>query len=728
MPRMADSLPKDALSGFLVFLIALPLCIGISLASGFPPMAGIFTAIIGGLLATWISNSELTIKGPAAGLIAIAIAAITEFEKLAPHLGYTEETAKFGAYQLVLGVCVIAALCQIGFGLFRAGVLVEFFPISAVHGMLAAIGIIIISKQVHVLVGVKPVAKEPLELLHEIGHSLMHLNPATTLIGVLSLVILFGMPFVKNPAIRKIPAAMLVLFMAVPLGRFLELQNPLPYQLTQGAFDSMKAGGHEVPAAVLDKLAALKDQRFESSELLSAELTKCLTADELAAHQKLILECAERKATCLGLEYSCGPKFLVDLKPKKKAAANSDSGTSSVSQLPAGVANLVSAVTAPDFHGVLTGTGIKFIIMFALVGSLESLLSAKAIDLLDPWRRKTNFNRELLAVGMANTLSASIGGLPMISEIVRSSANINNGARTRLANFSHGSFLLLFVASLPWLIEMIPLSALAAMLVYTGCRLASPKEFISTYRIGSEQLMIFVATIFLTLATDLLVGVAAGIAVKMVTHYFNGVKPKSFFKLHVDVEARDEKTDVITVHEAAIFSNWIPFKRMLEHIGFEEGKNVMVDLTQTQLVDHTVVEKLHQLHQEFEERGQHFDVIGLEGHRTLSEHPLAARKRGLVPVRRITIYINHLSEKQLLGKLAELGATGFTSSPISGAGRKMLAHHDLTKEDGVRIEVLVTPDVAKRVIGYIDRELLPDPACHVTACVETVMVLRANAL
>ena len=637
MPRLANSFSKDLLSGFLVFLIALPLCLGIALASGFPPIAGIFTAIIGGLLTPWISNSELTIKGPAAGLIAIAIGAITEFKELAPALGYAEN-ADVGAYKLVLGVCFVAAVLQIVFGLVRAGVAVEFFPISAVHGMLAAIGVIIFSKQAHVMLGVKPHAKEPFELLAELPNSLAHLNPEVAIIGVVSLLILFGLPLFKNPMIRRIPAPMLVLLVAVPLGLWFDLEHEHHYPL-------------------------------------------------------------------MGYDFAVGPTFLVRLPD-----------------------SLFGAMVTPDFHGVGTGTGIKFVVMFALVGSLESLLSAKAIDLLDPWRRKTNFSRELLAVGIANTATAAVGGLPMISEIVRSSANINNGARTRAANLFHGSFMLLSVAMLPFLIQKIPLAALAAMLVYTGCRLASFKEFLHTYRIGGEQLVIFVSTIVMTLATDLLIGIAAGIAMKMVIHYFNGVKPKAFFKLHVDIESRDDKTDLVTVHQAAIFSNWIPFKRLLERIGFEEGKNVMVDLTHTQLVDHTVVEKLHQLHQEFEERGQHFEVIGLDGHRTLSNHPLAARKRGLVPVRRITIYIDDPSEKRLLGKLTELGATGFTSSPVSGAGRKLLAHTDLTTEVGVRIEVLVTPEVARRIIAYIDRELLPDPACRVTACVETVMVLRANAL
>lgn len=388
LPRFATSWTKDVVTGFLVFLIALPLCLGIALASDFPPIAGIFAAIIGGLFAPWISNSELTIKGPAAGLIAIAVGAIGEFGPIAKELGYLTPSDPMayqflGAYKLVLGVCVVAAVLQIGFGLFRSGVLVEFFPISVVHGMLAAIGIIIFSKQAHILLGVKPEAKEPLLLLAELPHSLANLNPEVTTVGALSLLILFGLPLIRHPLFRRIPAPMAVLAVAVPLGLYFDFDH-------------------------------------------------------------------QQKYNFFGQEYEVGPSALVDLKD-----------------------NLFGAIETPDFRGVLTGTGIKYVIMFALVGSLESLLSAKAIDLLDPWRRKTNFNRELLAVGIANTASAAIGGLPMISEIVRSSANINNGARTRLSNFFHGVFLLLFVALVPFLIREIPNAALAAMLVYTGVRLAA---------------------------------------------------------------------------------------------------------------------------------------------------------------------------------------------------------------------------------------------------------------
>ena len=263
--------------------------------------------------------------------------------------------------------------------------------------------------------------------------------------------------------------------------------------------------------------------------------------------------------------------------------------------------------------------------MFTLVGSLESLLSAKAVDLIDPWRRKASLNRDLTAVGLANTVAASVGGLPMISEIVRSRANIDNGARTRLADLFHSLFLLVCVATIPQVLNHIPLAALAAMLVYTGYRLASPREFLHTYRVGVEQLVVFLTTLVVTLATDLLVGIAAGVVMKFVIHLLNGGPIGAMVKPNITVEPRDDRTSVVTVHQAAVFTNWLWLKGRLDRIG--PDRDVVLDLSQTKLVDHTVMEKLHELGAEYEHAGRKLSVVGLEGHRPMSSHPQAARKK-----------------------------------------------------------------------------------------------------
>ncbi len=303
-----------------------------------------------------------------------------------------------------------------------------------------------------------------------------------------------------------------------------------------------------------------------------------------------------------GTEHRVGPEFLVNVP-----------------------ANLFSAITFPDFCGVLTATGLKYIMLFSLIGSLESLLSAKAIEQIDPWRRKTNHDRDLLAVGVGNTLAALVGGLPMISEIVRSKANIDNGARTRFANLFHGVFLLLFVALVPSLINQIPLAALAAMLVYTGFRLASPASFAHMYHVGREQLVIFVATIVGVLATDLLVGIFIGIAVKALIHVLRGVPPLSLLRL----KAREQRSgDEVTlvVNDSAVFSTWLALRSRLQAL--KGAPRVVFDLSGTMLVDHTVMDKLHEIGAEFREAGSELVVSGLEQHRKLSDYPTAARHAG----------------------------------------------------------------------------------------------------
>ena len=623
---------QDAVSGLLVFLIALPLCLGISLASGFPPVAGVFTAIVGALVTSFLSDSELTIKGPAAGLIVIVLGAMQSF-------GYTagaDPEADFRAYRMAIAVGCVAGAVQILLGLLRAGALSEFFPTAVVHGMLAAIGIIICLKQLPVVFGQKA-SGEPLEILRELPEKILHMNPAITLIGLTSLAILFGWPAIRGslrPAwLRLVPAQVLVLAVALPLGRWLDLAHEHPYTF----------GGHE---------------------------------------------------------YSVGESYLVNVP-----------------------GNLLAATTGPDFS-VFTdpatrSAGLRWVLMFALVGSVESLLSAKAIDLLDPWKRKTDMNRDLLAVGVANIAAASIGGLPMISEIVRSKSNIDNGARTRFADFWHGVFLLAAVALFPAVIHMVPLSALAAMLVYTGFRLASPREFINVFKIGSEQLLIFVATILGVLATDLLVGVAIGILLKFVIHAINGVPPASFFKPFLKVVPVGEDTVQIDASGSAVFSNWIPFRRQIEQLGLVQHNNVIVNLAGTTLVDSSVMEKLHEMELDFRQAGLKLDVVGLDSHRGVSEHPHAARRRVTMQMRRITVVGAASLETALADTVRRLGASGYTAVPCHGGGRHGQAGGG---RDLIRFETVVSAPVAGTILDALRGAPFADE--RMTAWMENVDVLR----
>ncbi len=221
-----------------------------------------------------------------------------------------------------------------------------------------------------------------------------------------------------------------------------------------------------------------------------------------------------------------------------------------------------------------------------------------------------------------------LGGLPIIAEVVRSSANIMNGAKTRWSNFFHGVFLLIFVLFVGDVIHQIPLAALAAMLMVTGYRLAAPKEFMKTYYIGKEQLIIFVSTIVITLASDLLMGIAGGIIVKFIIHIVNGVPMKSLFKPFFTINEPDKDHYIIDVEHSAIFSNYIGLKKHLDAL--PRGKQITVDFSDATLVDHTVMEHMHEMAEKYVETGGTFNIVGLDQHKPLSEHKFASRKKSAV--------------------------------------------------------------------------------------------------
>jgi MFS superfamily sulfate permease-like transporter len=284
----------------------------------------------------------------------------------------------------------------------------------------------------------------------------------------------------------------------------------------------------------------------------------------------------------------------------------------------------MSSFYFPDFSKFATLEFWEAVVSISLVGSLESLLSAMAVDKLDPYKRHSNLDRDLTAVGAGNLVAGLIGGLPMIAEIVRSSANVTNGAKTQWANFFHGVFMLLFVVLFPRLIHSIPLAALAALLVYTGFRLASPKEFAKVMGVGKEQLFMFVVTIIGVLATDLLIGVAIGIVTKFAIHMLRGVRLNNLFKIHFIVEQQDPDTFVVSIVGAAIFSNFMSLKTALANL--ESSKTVIFQMNNTYLLDHTVMEFLHDFQHNYEGNGGKCKFLGMESHDTYSRHPLAARR------------------------------------------------------------------------------------------------------
>lgn len=531
IPGLLENWRSDLLSGFLVFLIALPLCLGIAMASGFPPMGGIITAIVGGVMVSRISGSYVTINGPAAGLIVVIVDAVQ-------GLGQGDAMA---GYRYTLAAIVIASVLQVLLGVFKAGKLSAFFPSSVVHGMLAAIGIIIMAKQIHTLLGVKPAAKTLLSTIAEVPHSLVQLNPEVAVIGFAGLALLIVWAFIKHPTLKMIPAPLLVVLMGLALGQYFDLDHEHNYLFLQS---------------------------------------------DLLPHS----------------EYTIGPAFLVAVPE-----------------------NFLAGFYFPDFGKVGDHEFWIHVITIWLVGSLESLLSASAVDKLDPYRRNSNLNRDLTAVGIGNLIAGMIGGLPMIAEIVRSSANINNGAKTAWANFFHGLFLLVFVALFPKLIHEIPLASLAALLVFTGFRLASPKEFAKTLAVGVDNFAVFVITIIGVLATDLLIGVAIGILIELGIHISRGLRLGNAFSLAYHVNQTDADTYHIEVHGAAVFSNFITLKSLLAD--FPAKKTLYFDLSETDLIDHTVMEFIHHFADEYVANGGQCEIVGLDEHHAYSDHHLAVHRK-----------------------------------------------------------------------------------------------------
>jgi MFS superfamily sulfate permease-like transporter len=379
--------------------------------------------------------------------------------------------------------------------------------------------------------------------------------------------------------------------------------------------------------------------------------------------------------------------------------------------------NLRAAITFPNFASLQTFAAWKWIFMYALIGSLESILSAKAVDMLDPYRRKSNLNRDLLAVGIGNTVSSAIGGLPMISEIVRSKANIDNGAKTRFANFWHGLFLLVSVSYLANFIHLIPMTALAAMLIFTGFRLASPNEFLKVYRTGREQLFIFVFTMLMVLATDLLIGILLGIIAKLVIHTFNGVPLSSLLRPFLDVQTLEDGSCIVFARQSAVFSNWIPFRRQIEHLGFVQRSNVTVDLSGTRFVDHTVMEKLHELQEDFTQDGLKLSIIGLDSHRQMSSSSLAARKQVGVPLlHRLTFTMPISQEGTFITILSQVEVNDCVKSNwISALPNSLCISMS-------RLEVLMSRNTSQRLVEAVRREM---PQLNgMTMVIETVGVLQ----
>ncbi len=530
----AEDWRADLNAGFLVSLIALPLCFGIATASGFPPIAGVISSILGGLLVSRINGLPLGITGPAAGLITVLYSAVET-------LGAGDAWA---GYRYTLAAIVVAGVLQVVLGITRTGRIAALFPAAIAHGMLAAIGIMIIGRQAHILLGTRPEVTSVWQSLAQIPVSLFHFNPVIFLIGLLSLAVLFGWPMFNNRGLGRVPAPIIAVLIGYLLGQAFNL-NPAELYVRS------EAGGGLLNPTV----------------------------------------------------YTTAPQFLADIPE-----------------------HLLDSVVFPDFGQFTTVAFWSAVIGLFLVGSLESLLVASAVDRLAPGPVRADLNRDIAAVGLGNVLSGLIGGLPMIVEIVRSSANIGYGARTANANLFHALFLLLFIVLLPNWLEGIPLATLAALLIYAGYRLASPATFAKAWDVGAEQLALFVMTLVAVLATNILAGIAIALVAKLLLSRWlggRGMSLRGLFRLSYQKTLERPGDYRIVIDGPAVFSNFLRLKGELTRL--PQGGHVVIDVSGASLIDHTVMDYMDRFSQRYTAAGGHCEIVGLEHLAAHSEHPLAAR-------------------------------------------------------------------------------------------------------
>ncbi len=479
----------DLLSGMVVFLVALPLCLGIAVASGAPPFAGVITGILGGILVGTLSNSNVSVSGPAAGLIAIILAAITDL-----------------GFETFLVAVMLAGMFQLALGFAKAGTISSYFPSGVIEGMLTAIGIIIIKKELPHAIGYDKEHEGDFfsyELMdtadkgffNEIIHAFNFAHPGAIIVTVVSILILVAfnkLAFLKR--IKILPGALVVVFVGILLNGLFQIVYP-------------------------------------SLAIAGEHLVRLPTA-------------------------SSASEFFGQFS------------------LPN-----ISGFTNPAVW--VTGATI------AAVASIETLLCLEAGDKMDPMKRFSSANTELRAQGVGNIFSGLLGGLPMTSVIVRTTANINAGAKTKLSAIAHGFFLLVAVIAIPGLLNKMPMACLAAILIMIGLKLASPKVFVHMWKAGKYQFIPFIVTVVAVVATDLLKGVGIGLAVSIFFILKGNMKLAYFFKKE---QHHEGETIYIDLAQEVSFLNKAAIKQTLVHL--PANSKVIIDAGNTVYIDYDVLELL----------------------------------------------------------------------------------------------------------------------------------------
>ncbi len=507
MKKFFKEFKYDFPASIVVFLVAVPLCLGIALASGAPLFSGIIAGIVGGIIVTLLSGSPLGVSGPAAGLAVIVLHAIQDL----------------GAFETFLVAVVIAGVIQIVLGILKAGIIGYYFPSSVIKGMLAGIGLIIILKQIPHALGYDKDYEGDLDFVQSdgettfsaLGSAIQSLTPGAILVSVISLIILIVW---QQDFIKRIKALQYV-------------QGPLVAVIV-GILLNVGLGGTE--------------WGLKASQVVSLPVASDLMS-------------------------------------------------------------FVGQFTLPDFTQVFNPQVITIAFTIAIVASLETLLCVEAADKLDPYKRLTPTNQELIAQGVGNMFSGLIGGLPVTQVIVRSSANIQSGGRTKAAAFFHGVLLLICVAFIPNILNLIPLASLAAILIIVGFKLAKPSLFKSMFKLGWNQFLPFVITIAAILLTDLLVGIAIGLGVALFYILLTNFKAPYF--LQPKPHAPDEPIRIV-LSEDVSFLNKAKILTTLKNL--PENSKVIIDASHTINLDYDVIDILFDFKENAKYKHTELTFIGID--------------------------------------------------------------------------------------------------------------------
>ncbi|MGZ8245309.1 SulP family inorganic anion transporter [Methylomagnum sp.] len=478
-----QNLAHDIPAGIVVYLVALPLCLGIAMASGAPLLSGIVAGLVGGLVVSLASGSQLSVSGPAAGLTVIVLQAIVTL----------------GGFQNFLVAVMLAGLIQLALGYLKAGAIGAYFPSSVIKGMLSAIGLILIMKQ----------------LPHAVG---------------------YGADLVGEETYSP----------QTPQGAFTEL------------FDALQAIS---PGATVVSGVAILIMLLWESRLLQRFRPLALIPGPLVAVTWGVLFNIFSEGTA----FAIAPQHLVTLPDIQ------------------GVGDFVGNLTHPDFSQLANPAVYTVAVTMAIIASLETLLSLEAVDKLDPLKRVAPTNRELKAQGLGNLISGLLGGLPLTAVIVRSSANVNAGGRTKMACFVHGILLLLSVGFLARYLNTIPLAVLAAILLLTGYKLAKPALAVAMYRQGINQFVPYIVTVGAILATDLLKGIAVGIACGL----FYVVKANFHAAISL---TRSGNHYLLRLRKDVSFLNKALLRDMLDRV--EPDGDLIIDGTHADFIDQDILETL----------------------------------------------------------------------------------------------------------------------------------------